>query len=107
MIPNLPADISIPQPVLGITSIFALLLALLTLFRGCTCVRTARPWRALIYALLSLSLFASSISGLLTTLNVHSYQRLSGEQLVAEMHTYKKYKEQDSHTNLTHAFLLK
>ena len=57
MIPNLPADISTPQPVLGIASIFAPLLALLTLFRGCTCVRTARPWRALIYALLSLILF--------------------------------------------------
>ena len=85
MIPNLPADISIPQPVLGIASIIALLLAILTLLRGCTCIRASRPWRASIYALLSLSLFASSISGLLTSLNVHSYQRLSGEKMIANI----------------------
>ncbi len=86
MIPKIPADISIPGPVLGITSIIALLLGCLFIILACSCIRAHRPGRSGLYGLVSILCFSATAVGLLITLNIHTYQRLNHESRVAEIH---------------------
>ncbi len=64
---------------------FALLLAIVTLLWSCSSIKRSRLWRAGIYALLSLSLFMASANGLLSSLNIHNYQRLINETELAQI----------------------
>ena len=63
----------------------ALLLALVTLSFSCSNIKRSKFWRSGIYALLSVSLFIASANGVLTVLNIHSYQRLSYETELAQV----------------------
>jgi hypothetical protein len=86
MIPIIPEDISIPDPILGITSIITLFCGCVFLLRACSCIKNSRFVALGLYALFSLvCLSTSAISGL-ATLNIHSYQRLIYDVKVADIH---------------------
>ena len=85
MIPKILADISIPEPVLGITSIVALLFGSLFILLACSCIKGHKPVRSIVYGFLSLLFFSTAAVSLLSALNIHAYQRLSYEAEVAEI----------------------
>ena len=85
MIPKILADISIPEPVLGITSIVALLFGSLFILLACSCIKGHKPVRSVVYGFLSLLFFSTAAVSLLSALNIHAYQRLSYEAEVAEI----------------------
>ncbi|MFT5350816.1 MAG: hypothetical protein ACI909_002128 [Planctomycetota bacterium] len=89
MIPKIPEDISIPDPVLGITSILCFFLGALFIILACSCIKQIKPWRAGFYALISLVLLSTTAITVLSVLNIHSYQRFSQETKVADIHFYR------------------
>ena len=86
MIPKIPVDISIPEPVLGLISIIALLLAVLFIYLAISHMKQLKPGRSGLYSLLSILSLSGAALVLLTTLNIYSYQRLSYEAEIAEIH---------------------
>lgn len=86
MIPKIPADISIPDPVLLIASIIALFFGCLFILLACTRIKQLKPGRSVLYGLLSLLSLSGAAVILLIVLNIHNYQRLSYEAVVAEIH---------------------
>lgn len=86
MIPKIPADISIPDPVLLIASIIALIFGCLFILLACTRIKQLKPGRSVLYGLLSLLSLSGAAVILLTALNIHSYQSLRHEVVVADIH---------------------
>ncbi len=86
MIPKILADFSIPGPVLGITSIIALLFGSLFIMLACSCIKGHKPGCSGVYGLLSLLFFSAAAVSLLSALNIHTYQRLSYEGEVADIY---------------------
>jgi hypothetical protein len=89
MIPKIPADISIPGPVLVAGSIIALLFACLFIYLAWSRIKQRKPARSGFYGLLSLLSLSGAVAILLLALNILSYQRLSYEADVAEIHFSK------------------
>ncbi len=85
MIPKIPEYISIPDPILGITSIITLFCGCVFLLSACSCIKKCRFGTLGLYTLLSLAfLSATAIFGL-AALNIHSYQSLSYDVKVADI----------------------
>jgi hypothetical protein len=86
MIPKIPADISIPDPVLLIASIIALFFGCLFILLTCSRIKQLKLGHSVLYGLISLLSLSGAAIILLTALNIHSYQRLSYEAEVADIH---------------------
>jgi hypothetical protein len=86
MIPKIPADISLPDPVLGTGSIIALVLSCLFIYLSLARIKRLQLWQSGFYGLLSFMCLSAATVILLTAINIHNYQRLSQERKVAEIH---------------------
>jgi hypothetical protein len=89
MIPKIPVDISLPDPILGTSSCIALVLSCLFIYLALSRIKRLKLWQSGFYAALSFIFFSSAAIILLTALNIHNYQRLSDERDVAEIHFHK------------------
>ena len=89
MIPKIPADISLPDPILGTSSCIALVFSFLFIYLALSRIKRLKLWQSGFYAALSFMFFSAAAIILLTTLNIHNYQRFSGDRTVAEIHFYK------------------
>jgi hypothetical protein len=86
MIPKIFADISIADPVLGISSIITLLLSLVFIFLSGLRAKQFKPGPSVIFALISLILLGAATIAFLIAINIDTYQSLDHESAIAEIH---------------------
>lgn len=85
MIPKIPADISLPEPILGTSSMTAFIFGCLFIYLALSRIRKFRPGIAAIYGLLSFISISTAMVTLLVALNIHDYQRFTFENHVGDI----------------------
>jgi hypothetical protein len=85
MIPKIPADISLPEPILGTSSMIAFIFGCLFIYLALSRIRRLKPGISAIYGLLSFISISIAIITLLMALNIHDYQRLTFERHVGDI----------------------
>lgn len=74
-----------PDPALGLPALLCLLLGLLALLTALVHLRRRRVFRSVTQGVIALLLFGGALVLLLLAVNLHTYQRLTYEQPVAEL----------------------